>query len=162
MSETKPPISFLQLARHASSLSCAVAAGFLYSLKRVNPALELELGVGSLVAAVFGWWMSVFLWRQALALAARRAQGEDDQALRRQQWALYGAATLLLGSMMLCYLFALKDVRGSALLQVLQGTGLALLVIAGICVVMVRIIRLLNLNPPADGSTGEPPPHHDP
>ena len=101
--------------------------------------------------------MSGFLWRQALALAARRAQGDDNQAFRRQQWALCGAGTLLLGSMMICYLVALKDVRSTALLQVLQGTGLALLVIAGICVVMVRIVRLLNLNEPPDGATGEPP-----
>lgn len=154
---TQHSSSFLWIARYASALACGVAAGFLYSIKHVNPALELEIGVGSGLAALVGGWLALFLWKQAMRMAERAGEGDGPTSLRPQRRALVIVSVILFVLMILSYLAALRDVRSSAMLQVLQGAGFALLVIAGICAVMVRLIRLLNQEQPPDGSTGEPP-----
>lgn len=158
---TQHTSSFLWIARYASALACGVAAGFLYSIKHVNPALELEIGVGSGLAALFGGWLALFLWKQAMRMAERVGEGDSPASLRPQRRALIIVSVTLFLVMMLSYLAALKDVRSSALLQVLQGTGFALLVIGGICAVMVHLVRLLNREQPPDGTTGEPPDRDD-
>ncbi|MBI1842952.1 MAG: hypothetical protein HYR88_19090 [Verrucomicrobia bacterium] len=156
MSETRHSDSFLTLARYASSFSCAIASGFLYSLKRVNPSLQLEIGFGTLLAAILGGVVALFLWKSILEIAGRGEKRLSGAALRGRWIAVLVAAVLLFGSMAGSYWMALKDVRSSTLLEVLQGTGLALLVIAGIGLVMSRLIRLLNRDVPREGSTGEP------
>ena len=156
MSDTTHSDSFVMLARYASGFSCAIASGFLYSIKRVNPSLQLELSLGTLLAAIFGGVIAGMLWKFASELSGRGKNRLSDVDLRRR-WIVFGvSAVLLFGMMALSYGMALKDVRGGAVLQVLQGTGLALLVIAGIGVVMMRLIRLLNREAPPEGSTGEP------
>ena len=153
---TQHSSSFLWIARYASALACGVAAGFLYSIKRVNPALELEFGAGSGLSALFGGWLALVLWKQAMRMAERSGEGDAPSSLKPQRRALVIVSITLFAVMIISYLAALKDVKSSAVLQVLQGSGFALLVIGGICVVMVHLVRLLNREQPPDGATGEP------
>ena len=121
MDETTHSDSFLVLARYASGFSCAIASGFLYSIKRVNPSLQLELSVGSLLAAILGAVIAGALWKFVSELSRRGKASLSAQDLRRR-WTVFGvSAALLFGMMVLSYGLALKDVRGSAVLQVLQG-----------------------------------------
>ena len=154
-SEPSHSDSFLALARYASALSCSIASGFLYSLKRVNPSLKLELSFGTLLACILGGMLTLWMWRLVQELAGRRAALLSGSEKQRRWVAVLGIGILLFGGMGLCYVMALKDVRSSALLQVMQGVGLALLVLSAIGVVMIRLVRLLNRDNPPEGSTGE-------
>lgn len=157
--ETSPPTpgeAFLAVAKFSSAFACGVMAGFLYSLKRVNPALELELGVGSLLMALMAAGLTLWLWNIAAGIRRRAATGEDASSSKQRAWLLIAVGGILFLGMFSAYLAALKDVRRGALLQVLQGTTLAIFVICGIGMVLYRLVKLLNRDEPPTGSTGEP------
>jgi drug/metabolite transporter (DMT)-like permease len=155
MNNSEKHDGFVWVAKSASALACGVLAGFLYSLKQVNPSLQLEFSVGTLLMAALGALLSSALWKFAMELARSDAEVvPTPETLRRRRW-VYGLIGLLAVGMMLAYFFAIKDVERSALLQVLQGTSLALVVIAGIGMIIVRLAKMLNRNTPPDGSTGE-------
>jgi hypothetical protein len=137
---------FLLLARACSAVACATMAGFLYSLKRVNPQMEFDLGVGSLVAALLGGALAWGLWSSAVRPGSPTSS--------RVPVLLLGG--LLLVGTVAAFGYAIKDVGHGALLQVLQGTALALMVLGGIGYVLVRLTRMLNRDEPPVGSTGVP------
>ena len=76
------PLSFLQVAKFASAFACGVMGGFLYSLKRVNPSLELEFGLGTLLMAVLAGGLALALWRfvTEFASAMERLGRDGDLA----------------------------------------------------------------------------------
>ena len=148
------PLSFLQVAKFASAFACGVMGGFLYSLKRVNPSLELEFGLGTLLMAVLAGGLALALWRFVTEFAGGLTPGDPAGKARRNLRLLILVSALLVLGMLGSYVYALKDVRRAAFLQVLQGTTLALFVLSGIGVILVRLARLLNKNEPPTGSTG--------
>ncbi|MBM3847448.1 MAG: hypothetical protein FJ405_14345 [Verrucomicrobia bacterium] len=145
---------FHQVAKVCSAFGCGVMAGFLYSLKQVNPELRFEFGFGSLLCAVLGALVAVVIWNRAVELSASSHSLNADDHRRQRRWFL-GLMGALFGGMLASYFYAIKDVRRSALLEVLQGVTLAFLVIGGIGILLIRLARLLNQNNPPDGSTGE-------
>ncbi|HAM71744.1 MAG TPA: hypothetical protein DCM86_08890 [Verrucomicrobiales bacterium] len=155
--DTPPPAStdrFLRMARGASALACGAMAAFLYSLKRVNPTLDLELGAGSLLAAGLGAFLAWVIWNAV----ARMNTGEAVAPSRPLRWGMGLAAGILLVGTFAGFWIAIRDVRREALLQVIQGTALAVMVLSGIGWVLFKLTRLLNQGEPPEGSTGEPPP----
>ncbi len=138
----------------ASAFACGVMAGFLYSLKRVNPSLEVEVGAGSLLMFLLGAGLTLSLWNIATRLALFQAPTSEEQESRRRWRPLIILGAVLFLGMFISYGYAIKDIRRAALLQVLQGTSLAVFVLAGVGVVLVRLARMLNRNEPPVGSTG--------
>lgn len=150
------PLSFLQVAKFASAFACGIMGGFLYSLKRVNPSLELEFSLGTLFMAVLAGGLALALWNFVSEFAAGLAPGDAAGKARRKLMLLILVSALLVLGMLGSYVYALKDVRRAAFLQVLQGTTLALFVLSGIGVILVRLARLLNKDEPPAGATGIP------
>lgn len=158
MTETSPQshssLSFLQVAKFSSAFACGVMGGFLYSLKQVNPSLQLEFGVGTLLMAILTAGLALFLWKVVTDFAVGAAAKGGTDSGRRKFIALIVGGVLLFTGMFVSYFYAIKDIRRAAFLQVLQGTTLALFVIGGIGVILVRLARMLNRNEPPTGSTG--------
>lgn len=146
---------FIVLARRASVATCGILGGFLYCVRRVNPSLEFDPGPGAVVCAFLAAWACHFLWTPP---GGNSSSGDDSptdasQQSRRRRILILAVAALSVG-LLGAYAFAIKDVRRSALLEVLQGTTLALMVIGGIAIVLVKLARFLGRDTPPDGSTG--------
>lgn len=136
--------SFAYVARVASVICFAGMAGFLYSVKQVNPVLEMEWGFGTLVMTVIGGWLAWILWNMAAQLVS---EGTELQHRRRvKNLALLSGGVFLV--MLISWAVAIKDVRRAMLLEILQGTSLALFVLAGIGFVLYRLVRWLESEKP--------------
>ena len=128
---TKDERDFVGVVKFATAVSLGVMAGFLYSLKRVHPTIELEFNFGTalafLITASFSWFFCGVLFKgefnegdaaSAAALKKRRAG----------RWILFfivvsGLATA--GA----FLYSLKDVSAQSRREVIQGAGIATVVL---------------------------------
>ncbi|MBL9167434.1 MAG: hypothetical protein JNN07_06800 [Verrucomicrobiales bacterium] len=155
-SESSSGLSFLQVAKFSSAFACGVMGGFLYSLKQVNPSLQLEFSLGTILMAVLSAGLALFLWKLVTDFAMGAAVKDGSDAGRRKFIALIIGGLLLFSGMFVSYFYAIKDIRRAAFLQVMQGTTLALVVVGGIGVIVFRLARMLNRNEPPTGSTGLP------
>ena len=129
---TKDEQDFVRVVKIATALGLGVMAAFLYSLKQVHPTIRLELGLGTvlafLITAAFSWIFCGVLF-----------QGEFDEgdyanaaALKKRRivrWIIFfivisGLATA--GA----FLYSLKDLSAESRREVIEGTGIATLVLA--------------------------------
>lgn len=128
---TKDEQDFVRVVKIATALGLGVMAAFLYSLKQVHPTIRLELGLGTalafLITAAFSWIFCGVLFK-----------GEFDEgdyanaaALKKRRivrWIIFfivisGLATA--GA----FLYSLKDLSAESRREVIEGTGIAALVL---------------------------------
>jgi|GEM_PF-7027998 len=118
----------LFVVKLASAMGMGSLAGFLYSLKEVHPNLRLEFGVGAalvaLVVAIASW---VFCGVMA------RADVESSPTIARRRffvrWLIYFGSASTLGTLF-AFGYSLRNVAASSRRDVIEGTALAVVVIA--------------------------------
>lgn len=145
-------LTLIKVAELASVLGVGVLAGFLYSVKHVNPALEIRVGGGSVVAFVMGGALAYLFWR-AVAAGVRRAL-------------MFGLVLTLATAG--AFVYALKDLRSERAFEVASGVTLALMVLGFFGLVVVFIGRYLEEDDRRNAVPGEeptaaddPPPNRD-
>jgi hypothetical protein len=128
---TKDEQDFIRVVKISTALGMGAMAAFLYSLKQVHPSIRLELGFGSLitfaVTAIFSWIFCAILFRGEFD-ASDSAHAAAIQKRRVGRWIIFfvlvsGLAT---GG---AFLYSLKDVSAESRREVIEGTGLAALVL---------------------------------
>ena len=113
----------------ASSFSIALLAGFLASLKQVNPAIQVRFTVGSAVAFVLGGILTALYLR--LILKADK---------RRRSFLVGGAAVVcVLGY----FLIGIADTSRENRSDVTIGTAIAVAVLSCVGFVLWRLTRFL-------------------
>jgi len=129
---TKDEQDFVRVVKIATALGLGLMAAFLYSLKQIHPSIRLEITLGTLLvfllSASFSWVFCGVLFKGefagdgSLPVAALRKK-------RAARWLIFfltfsGVATV--GA----FLYSLKDVSAESRLEVMEGTGIAALVLA--------------------------------
>lgn len=139
---------FRRVAVAAIALSLGVMAGFLVAVRRINPALEIHVGplafAAGLVAALAAGWFADGIFR-ALALPA----GGGVPRLRR----LTRRGLLLMGVVLAVFFaWSLKDVTPDKQREMVIGTSLALVAIAGALFFFLQVVRFLERDEAAAGT----------
>jgi FtsH-binding integral membrane protein len=125
--ETKDERDFEKLVTWVSTLSIAVMAGFLASLRQVNPALQFRFSFVSVVAFVAGGVLTALLLRFIL-------NGH------RQKRGLLVVAVAI-ASVLGYFLFGIKNASSDSRSDVIVGTAIAVAVLSFVGFLLWRVGR---------------------
>jgi len=128
---TKDERDFVRVVKIATSLGLGLMAAFLYSLKQVHPNIRVELTIGTgvafLMTVVFSWVFCGVLFKGEF--------GEGDSAsaalLRKKRVARWIIFFVTVSGLTTAgaFLYSLKDVSAESRREVIEGTGLAVVVL---------------------------------
>lgn len=128
---TKDEKDFVRVVKIATAFSLGVMAGFLYSLKGVHPAIQLEFNLGTVMAfvitAVFSWFFCGVLFKREFDEGDNAsAAAVGKQRVRR--WIIFFIVIsgLVTGG---AFLYSLKDVSAESRREVIEGAGIAAIVL---------------------------------
>jgi len=135
----------LRLVKLGAAFSLAGMAAFLYSLKQVHPHIRLEFTVGTvlvfILAAIVVWVICGILFKEAAA-GAKPAPGQALSRLKKpaaRPIILFAIAAAI--GTIAAFAYAVKDISGSNLREVVQGTLMALLTLGFVAVMFWRVVR---------------------
>jgi len=117
---------FMRVVKIGTALSMGLMAGFLYSLKKVHPTIELRFTIGTVIAFLIA---AVASWKFCAMLARSNESEQPGQRPFIVRWMIMflGVASLAtLGA----FAYALKDVSSQSRLEVIEGTAIAAVVLA--------------------------------
>ena len=134
--DSKDGRDFQKLVVWASSFSMAVLAGFLGSLKQVNPAILVRFDAVSAVAFVLGGIITAIFLR--IVMKANK---------RRRGVLVVGAAIL---SVLGYFTLAIKDTAHENRSDVMVGTAIAVAVLSCVAFVLWRLTRFFEADKPED------------
>jgi hypothetical protein len=119
---------FLLVVKLASALGMGTLAGFLYSLKDVHPVLRLEFGAGAMLV---GLGTAIASWIFCGVMARADMEGRPGLARRRFfiRWLIFFGSASTLGTLF-AFAYSLRNVSSDSRRDVVEGTVLAVLVIA--------------------------------
>jgi drug/metabolite transporter (DMT)-like permease len=122
---------FIRVVKFATALSLGVMAAFLYSLKGVHPAIRLEFTLGTLLAflitAVFSWLFCGVLFKGEF----NEGDSAAAAALKKRRvtrWILFFIVVFGLATVG-AFLYSLKDVSAENRRDVIEGAGIATVVL---------------------------------
>lgn len=118
----------LFVVKLASAVGMGALAGFLYSLKDVHPNLRLEFGVGTVIVALA---TAIASWVFCGVMARADVEGRPTIARRRFfiRWLIYFGSACTLGTLF-AFAYALRNVASASRRDVIEGTVLAVIVLA--------------------------------
>ena len=127
--DSKQSRDFEKLVMWASSFSIAVLAGFLASLKQVNPSIVFRFSVGSVIGFVGGGVLTALFLRIVL---------HGDK--KRRALLVVAAA---IASVVIYFLFGIKNTSRENRSDVAVGTVIAVMVLSLVAWVLWRLARFL-------------------
>ena len=118
----------LFVVKLSSALGMGTLAGFLYSLKEVHPNLRMEFGLGAALVALA---TAIASWVFCGVMARADAESSPTFARRRFfiRWLIFFGGASTLGTAF-AFGYALRNVASSSRRDVIEGTVLAVIVIA--------------------------------
>jgi len=116
----------MRVVKIGTSLSMGLMAGFLFSLKQVHPSIELRFGLGTVLA--FGL-VAVVSWRFCAILARADEPAETGRKRFMVRWMIGFLGLSALGTAA-AFAYALKDVSSQNRWDVIEGTLIAVVVLA--------------------------------
>ncbi len=116
----------VQVIKVGTALSMGLMAAFLFSLKQVHPSIELRFGIGTVAAFVIAWAIS---WRFCTVLTRSDDGSATDRRKFVVRWMVGFMSVAGLGTLA-AFGYALKDVSATSRWDVIEGTGLAVLVLS--------------------------------
>ena len=129
---TKDEQDFVRVVKFATASGLGLMAAFLCSLKQVHPAIRLEFGFGTvlafLITAVFSWIFCGVLFKGEFN------EGDSAKAalLKKRmvtRWIIFFITVSSLATAG-AFLYSLKDVSAENRRDVIQGAGIAAVVLA--------------------------------
>jgi hypothetical protein len=152
--------SLLRVIQFTSAFSLGLMTAFLYSVKQVTPDLQCELTPASGIAFVIGATFSWVFWRTVLK---RDDSGERDGKTggpirRRGRHRMILALSILLSlATIAAFAFALKGIGNDKLMEIVQGTAIAVFALSGTGLLLWQVARFLERD-----SKRNPPSENDP
>ena len=129
LDDSKEGRDFQKLVMRASSFSIALLAGFLASLKQVNPAIQIRFTVGSAVAFIVGGILTAIYLRIVLRANKRK----------RAFLVVSAAVVCVLGY----FLMGIENTARENRSDVAVGTAIAVTVLSFVALVLWRLTRFL-------------------
>jgi hypothetical protein len=118
---------FFQIVKVGTGLAMGSMAAFLYSLKQVHPAIQLKFTLGTVV--IF-FLVGAFSWKFCGVLAKSVNEREGPEKKRFiVRWLIFFVTLSSLGTIA-AFIYALKDVSGESRRDVIEGTLIAVFVLA--------------------------------
>jgi FtsH-binding integral membrane protein len=128
--DSKESRDFEKLVMWVSALSIAVMAGFLASLKQVNPAIQFRFSILSVVACVAGGALAVLFFRIVL----------HGNKRHRALLVVIAAIVSVLGY----FMFGIKNASRENRLDVTIGTAIALAALSFVGWLLWCVVRFLD------------------
>jgi hypothetical protein len=129
---TKDERDFIRVVQFATALGLGLMAAFLYSLKQVHPSIRFEFNLGTVLAflftAVLSWAFCGVLFKGEFS-EGDAAGGAALKQRRVTRWMLWFAIVSGLATVG-AFVYSLKDVAADSRREVLQGTGIAVVVLS--------------------------------
>jgi Na+/proline symporter len=135
--QSKNERDFERVVTWASALSIAIAAGFLVSLKQINPTIIIRFSLLTVIAFFTAGILTVLFFQWLM----RRANSEKPSGQGRL-WGII-IAIAVAGTFIGCVIFAIRNVSFQQQKDVIIGTSLAAVVLTFVGVLCWRIIRWL-------------------
>ncbi|HAV62783.1 MAG TPA: hypothetical protein DCY13_10495 [Verrucomicrobiales bacterium] len=121
--------------QRALGLSLGAMAGFIASVRQVNPEIVFRLDWRTVLATLFGAWMGLIFWR---VIPGERSTG--SRGLNR--WLpLILWLGVMTGGTLFGFAYGMKDLSGPKVREMLAGTGLAFIVVTVFSLIVWRIGR---------------------
>ena len=112
----------------SSALGLGLMAAFLYSIKQVTPEFQYKITVGTGVSFATAAALSWAFWRLVFG---KLDTLEGDLSRPRKRWFIILSAFLTMATLS-PFIFALKGVANEKMIEIAEGTALALLALGGI------------------------------
>lgn len=145
-SKTANDRNLLRVIQLTSAFSLGLMAAFLYSVKQVTPELRCELSAVSGIAFVIGAAFSWVFWHIVLK---RDDSGEGNTKTggaircRRRNRMILALSILLSLATIAEFAFALKGIGNDKLMEIVQGTVIAVFTLCGIGFLLWLTARFL-------------------
>ncbi|HXS69584.1 MAG TPA: hypothetical protein VN761_12125 [Candidatus Polarisedimenticolia bacterium] len=134
--DSKESRDFQKLVLWVSSLSIAAMAGFLASLKQVNPTIQFRFSVGTVIAFVAGGILTALFLKFVLRADKRRRP------------------ILVVAAVVLCvlgyFLIGIKDTSNENRSDVIIGTIAAVIVLSFVALVLWRLAQFFESDKPTN------------
>jgi hypothetical protein len=123
----------------SSALALGLMAAFLYSIKQVTPEFQYKITVGTGVSFAAAAALSWAFWRLVFG---KPNSSENDLSKPRKRWFIILSAFLTMATLS-PFIYTLKGVANEKLLEIAEGTGLAVLALGGVGFLLWKAARFL-------------------
>lgn len=130
----------------SSALSLGTLAALLYSIKAVNPQIQFQPSLASLVAFALAAADSVLFWHVVFRLNSEEPGRQDAPHRRRKIWLAVLAAGLGL-ALVVAFVYPLKDFTEEKVFEVGLGALIALAFLSVLGFLFWRVVRYLESEP---------------
>jgi len=129
----------IRVIKCASALGLGLMAAFLYSIKQVTPELRYNISVGTGVSFMAAATLSWAFWRLVFGKPNR---SENGFSKLRKRWFIILSVFLTVATLA-PFVYALKGVANEKMVEIAEGTALALLALGGVGLLLWKAARFL-------------------
>ena len=117
-----------RVIKFSSALGLGLMAALLYSIKQVTPELHYKISIGTGVSFVAAAALSGVFWRLVFG---KPNSSENDLSKGRKRWLVVLSAFLTVVTLA-PFFYALKGIANEKIVEVIEGTALAVLALGGV------------------------------
>jgi|SRR5436190_7202738 len=123
----------------SSAVALGLMAALLYSIKQVTPEFQYKISVGTGVSFAAAAGLSWAFWRLVFG---KPDSTEHDLSKLRKRWFIILSAFLTMATLA-PFIFALKGVANEKMVEIAEGTALAVLALGGVGFLLWKTARFL-------------------
>ena len=123
----------------SSALGLGLMAAFLYSIKQVTPELQFRISVGTGVSFVAAAALSWAFWRLVFG---KPNSSENGLSKPRKRWFIILSVFLTVATLA-PFVYTLKGVANQKMVEIAEGTALALLALGVVGFLLWKAARFL-------------------
>jgi hypothetical protein len=143
-----------RVIKYSSALGLGLMAAFLYSIKQVTPELQYRVSIGTGISFVAAAALSWAFWRLVFG---KPNSSEDGLSKPRKRWFIILSVFLTLATLA-PFVYTLKGVADDKMVEIAEGTALAVLALGGVGFLLWKAARFLeNDSKRADDSADSGP-----
>jgi threonine/homoserine/homoserine lactone efflux protein len=128
-----------RVIKYSSALGLGLMAAFLSSIKQVTPEFQYKITVGTGVSFAAAAALSWAFWRLVFG---KPDSLEHDLTKPRKRWLIILSAFLTMATLS-PFIYALKGVANEKMVEVAEGTALAVLALGGVGFLLWKAARFL-------------------
>src|SRR6266567_3605327 len=123
----------------SSALGLGLMAAFLYSIKQVTPELQYKISLGTGVSFAAAAALSWAFWRLVFG---KPNSSENGLSKPRKRWFIILSVFLTVATLA-PFVYTLKGVANEKMVEIAEGTALALLALGGVGFLLWKTARFL-------------------
>ena len=128
-----------RVIKYSSALGLGLMAAFLYSIKQVTPELQFRISIGTGVSFVAAAALSWAFWRLVFG---KPNSLENVLSKPRKRWFIILSVFLTVATLV-PFVYTLKGVAKEKMVEIAEGTALALLALGGVGFLLWKKARFL-------------------